>query len=360
MKRLLYPLLLAASLQAQAQSQDVIRFYSWQDYFDPAVLKDFETQTGIRVDYQAYTTAHELDQALRSGEPYDLVVPSHFMLKQLIAEQRLTRLDSKRLPSYAQLDPWLLSILAGIPSANQYSVPYLWGSVGMAINTEVAQAVYIDPLPNSWSLLFDNTQSGRLSTCGIGLPDAPEEVTSLLLNYQGRRMAASGNRQIARSVQTLIPLASQLRALDNWEHIDALAAGHLCLAMTWSGHALKAMQHNPQLTYRIPQEGSAIYIDTLAIPSNASRSELAYRLIDFLIAPENIVRSARFTQFYAPLPSDAAAMQTLIEENPLHVLSPEQRRRSYLLESLLPTQKQTLEQSWQQFKNAASKVQPFQ
>ena len=83
MKRLLYPLLLAASLQAQAQ--DVIRFYSWKDYFDPAVLKDFEAQTGIRVDYQAYTTAQELDQALRSGEPYDLVVPSHFMLKQLIA-----------------------------------------------------------------------------------------------------------------------------------------------------------------------------------------------------------------------------------------------------------------------------------
>lgn len=356
MKRLLYPLLLIASLQTQAQ--DVIRFYSWKDYFDPAVLKDFETQTGIHVDYQAYTTAQELEQALHDGEPYDLVVPSHFMLKQLIAEQRLTRIDSKRLPSYAQLDPWLLSILAGIPNANQYSVPYLWGSIGMAINTEVVQAAYIDPLPNSWALLFDEAQSARLSTCGIGLPDAPEEVISLLLNYQGRRMAASGNRQIARSVQTLIPLAPQLRALDNWEHIDALAAGRLCLAMTWSGHALKAMQGNPQLTYRIPLEGAAIYIDTLAIPSNASRPELAYRLIDFLIAPNNIVRNARATKFYAPLPSDAKALQALISETPLQVLSPAQRRRSYLLESLLPAQKQTLEQSWQQFKSAASQVQP--
>lgn len=355
MKRLLYPLLLAASLQAQAQ--DVIRFYSWKDYFDPAVLRDFEAQTGIRVDYQAYTTAQELDQALKNGEPYDLVVPSHFMLKQLIAEQRLTRLDSKRLPSYAQLDPWLLSILAGIPNANQYSVPYLWGSMGLAVNTEKAQATYADTLPNSWAVLFDKAQSARLSACGIGLPDAPEEVTSVLFNYQGRRLSASGNRQIARSVQTLVPLAPQLRALDNWEHIDALAAGRLCLAMTWSGHALKAMQNNPQLTYRIPQEGSAIYIDTLAIPSNASQPELAYRLIDFLIAPDNIVRSARATKFYAPLPSEAAALQTLIEENPLQVLSPAQRRRSYLLESLLPAQKQTLEQSWQQLKSAANQVQ---
>lgn len=356
MRRLLYPLLLVVSLQVQAQ--DVLRFYSWKDYFDPAVLKDFETQTGIRVDYQAYTTVQELNQALRDGEAYDLIVPSHFMLKQLIAEQRLTRLDVGRLPSYSQLDPWLLSMLAGIPTANQYSVPYLWGSIGLAINTQTAQATYADVLPNSWALLFDEAHSGKLSACGIGLPDAPEEVTSVLLNYQGRRLSASGNRQIARSVQTLTPLAPRLRALDNWDHIDALAAGRLCLAMTWSGHALKAMQDNPQLTYRIPQEGSAIYIDTLAIPSNARQPELAYRLIDFLIAPDNIVRNARATKFYAPLPSEATALQTLIAESPLQVLSQAQRRRSYLLESLLPAQKQTLEQSWQQFKSAASKVQP--
>jgi len=358
MKRLLYPLLLIASLQTQAQ--DVLRFYSWKDYFDPAVLKDFETQTGIRVDYQAYTTAQELDQALRNGESYDLVVPSHFMLKQLIAEQRLTPIDSRRLPSYAQLDPWLLSILAGIPSANQYSVPYLWGSIGMAINPETAQAAYGAPLPNSWALLFDEAQSAKLSACGIGMPDAPEEVTSLLLNYQGRRLSASSNRLIARSLQTLTALAPRLRALDNWEHIDALAAGRLCLAMTWSGHALKAMQDNPQLTYRIPQEGAAIYIDTLAIPSNARQPELAYRLIDFLIAPRNAVRNARATRFYAPLPSEAEELQALIAETPLQVLTTAQRRRSYLLESLLPAQQQTLEQSWQQFRNAASQVQPGQ
>lgn len=145
----------------------------------------------------------------------------------------------------------------------------------MAINTETAQATYAKTLPNSWALLFDETQSAKLSACGIGLPDAPEEVTSLLLNYQERRLSASSNRQITRSVQTLTPLAPLLRTLDNWEHIDALAAGRLCLAMTWSGHALKAMQDNPQLTYRIPQQGSTIYIDTLAIPSNASQVQPA-------------------------------------------------------------------------------------
>lgn len=354
MKSLLSLLLLLVSLQLHAQ--DVLRFYSWKDYFDPAVLRDFETQTGIRVDYRPYTTVQELEQALASGERFDLIVPSHFMLKQLIAEQRLSHLDSKRLPSYAQLDPWLLSMLAGIPGANQYSVPYLWGSMGMVIDSDKARNAYGGAMPNSWSLLFDPAQAARLSSCGLGLADAPEEVTSLLLNYQGRRLATSSNRQIARSLQRLAPLAPHLRNLDNWPHIEALASGRLCLAMTWSGHALKAMRGNPGLTYRIPEEGAAIYIDTLAIPSNAMQPELAYRLIDFLITPANSVRNARATQFYAPLPSEAAELQALLAQSPLQVLSPEQRRKSYLLESLLPRQKQALDEAWADFSNAATNL----
>ena len=167
------------------------------------------------------------------------------------------------------------------------------------------------------------------------------------------RLEQQGGPQVWRSLEAVAPL---LRTLDNWAFVDELVAGQLCLAMAWSGHAVRAMEGNAQLRYQIPDEGAAIYIDTLAIPTHAAHPELAYRLIDFLIAPDNIVRNARATQFYAPLPSEAAALQTLIAENPLQVLSPAQRRRSYLLESLLPAQKQTLEQSWQQFKRAASQV----
>ena len=52
--------LLALITCTSAQAEQVLRFLSWQDYFDPAVLEDFQQSTGIRVDYQGFTTAQEL------------------------------------------------------------------------------------------------------------------------------------------------------------------------------------------------------------------------------------------------------------------------------------------------------------
>lgn len=331
-------------------AEETLRFYNWKDYIDPAVLEDFHKQTGVRVEYHAFTTTDELMQTMAKGEAYDVVVPTHFMLRQLIAEHRLAPLDTQRLANYHNLDPWVVSALAGIPDANQHVVPYLWGSIGLLVNPKLAQAAYGSPLPNSWSLLFDEQQAGRLAHCGLGMLDAAEEATSLLLNYRGRSLASSSGRQIEHTLKDLQPIARQVHSLSNWDYIDESAAGKLCLSMSWSGHAVLARERNPQLAYLIPDEGAAIYIDTLAIPANAPHPELAYRFIDFLMAPENAVRNARTTRFYAPLPSNAPVMQALAKDAPGQVLSVEQRRRSYLLESLPEAQRKSLDAAWLQLK----------
>ncbi len=343
MKTLLALLLV---LTTTAHAQEVVRVYGWKDYVDPQVLEQFQASTGIAVDYQSYTRTEELLQALANSTRYDLVMPSHFMLKRLIAEGRLSALDTKRLQHYGDLDPWLLSTLAGIPAANRHAVPYLWGSIGLVLDPQQAQAHYPTPLPNSWRLLFDQEHAARLSTCGLGMLDAAEETGSLLLNYRGHRVATSSSRQISRQLRGLETIAPLLRTLDNWAFVDELIAGRLCLAMAWSGHAVMAMKGNPRLRYSIPDEGAALYIDTLAIPSNALHPDLAYRLIDFLIDPPSAIRNARTTGFYAPLPNDSKLLRAFAQEHPTQVLTTEQRRRSYLLDSLSSEQKQVLDQAW--------------
>lgn len=344
--------LLALLTCSSAHAQPVLRFLSWQDYFDPAVIEDFQQSTGIRVEYQGFTTAEELMQAMQSGRAYDVIVPSHFMLKELISGDKLATLDTARLAHYKQLDPWLLSMLASQQATTQHVVPYLWGSVGIAVDRAKAQAAYQGPLPSSWSLLFEPQQVARLFACGVGLPDAPQEVSSLMLNYKGRNPAVSSPRQISKALQPLEPLMPRFAELNNWSYIDALATGRLCLAMSWSGHALMAIEKNPALSYLIPDEGVAMYIDTLAIPANAPSPALAYRFIDFMIAPENAVRNARATRFYAPLPSDSPIMQGFAKAHPMQVMSATQRRGSYLLESLSDAQKVALQGTWQKLKAA--------
>ncbi|MCP1621072.1 putrescine transport system substrate-binding protein [Pseudomonas sp. SLBN-26] len=348
--RVLAGLLLVWALDARAD--EVLRVLNWKNYIEPQVLEAFQQSTGIRVDYRTMTAAEELDAALAAGEAFDVVVPSHFQLARLLREKRLQPLDTGALSHYRQVDPGLLAMLAGIDGANRYAVPYLWGSVGLVINPGPAEAAYGGALPNSWSLLFDERQAARLATCGIALLDAPEETASLWFNYRGRSLALQGPRQIERGLQALPGIARQARYLDNEAYIAALAEGRLCLAMGWVGHALTASARNPALQYRIPDEGAMVFIDSLAIPANAPRPDLALRFIDFLLEPRNALADARASQFYSPLPADSAEQAELARERPMQVLKAEERRRLYLLERLTTEQKAALDKVWAQVKAA--------
>lgn len=340
-------LLLACAVQAE----EPLRVLNWKHYIDPQVLADFERQTNIRVDYQAFTAAEELDAALAAGTPYDLVVPSHFQLARLIRSGQLAPLDSSRLAHHGSIAPGLLAMLAGVESANRYAVPYLWGVVGLAIDTPRAEASYGGPLPNSWSLLFDESQAARLQTCGLGMLDAPEESASLWFNYRGRSLPLYGPRQLERNLQPLLKIAPHLATLDNESYVAALGERRLCVAMAWTGHAMTAAEHNPQLRFQIPQEGAVAIIDSLAIPTDAAHPELAYRFIDYLLQPQQAIRNARLTRFYSPLGSDVPEHLALAAERPMQVLGSAERRRVYMLENLTNEQKGALDRFWSELKS---------
>ncbi|WP_137819113.1 extracellular solute-binding protein [Pseudomonas sp. 2FG] len=345
-------LVLLGVVAFSVQAQEVLRVLNWKNYIDPGVLENFQRDTGVRVDYQTFTAADELDQALTRGEHFDLVVPSHFQLARLIKDRRLQALDMHQLPHYASVDPELLAMLAGFNSANRYVVPYLWGTVGLVTNPELAEQAFGGPLPNSWSLLFDEQQSARLAGCGIGLLDAPEETLSLWLNYQGKSLARSSAGQIGRAGKPLLELGRRIGSLDNEAYIEDLSQGRLCVAMAWVGHALTAAKARPSLRYQIPEEGALVFIDSLAIPADAAHPELAYRFIDYLLQPDNARRNSLATLFYSPLSSKSPELAQLAKEQPLLVPGQADRRRLYFLEKLSPEQKLAVDRLWQSLKQA--------
>ena len=296
---LLTPLLTVAQESAPAveRSDAVIRMYNWNDYIAPQVLKDFEAETGIRVEYRTFSTAEELAAALASGEAIDIAVPSHNDLPALIGNGSIQPLDFSLLPNRKHLDKQLLSTLAALDPGNRHAVPYLWGAVGLAINTPQAEAAFGGPLPDSWSLLFDAEQSARLAECGISVLDAPEETLSLLFNYQGRSLARSAPSRIQRSSQVLDGLRPHLRYIDSERYIDDLSQGKLCVAMAWVGDALAAADAGQPVRFLVPDEGSTLFIDNLVIPASAGRADLAHRFIDYLMQPKVAAQITEDTLF---------------------------------------------------------------
>ncbi|UVE18020.1 extracellular solute-binding protein [Pseudomonas sp. LS44] len=341
---LLFPLL--------GHAEDVLHVHNWNDYIDPKVLEDFQRDTGIRVDYQTYSTSEEIAARLASDQPIDVAMPSHDLLATLIKDQRLLPLDFARLPNRKHLDPDLLAKLAAMDSGNRHALPYLWTSAGLAVNVPQAEAALNGPLPNSWSLLFDPQYSARLASCGISLLDAPKEIYSGLLSYQGHNLARTSPGRLKRASATLTALRPHLRYVDSERYIEDLNQGRLCLAVAWSGDALGAAEAGQPVQFLIPEEGAAASIDSMVIPRTAQRVDLAYRFIDYLMQPQVAARTTSVT-FYPS--GNAGAREFLapnLRDNPTLYPDRDTKRRLVLLETVTPKLQAVIDDQWPRFRDA--------
>lgn len=345
----LYALLLLALAPLAANAEEMIRVYNWNDYIAPQILKDFEAETGIKVEYHTFSTAEELSKIMASGESIDVAVPSNDTIPELIKTKAILPLDMSLLPNRTHLDKQLLSKLAAVDPENRYAVPYLWGSVGLAINTPQAEAAYGGPLPDSWSALLDPQNSARLSSCGVSVLDASDEALSLVLNYQGREFSRSAPSRIRRAGEILKSIRPNLRYVDSERYIDDLNNGKLCMAMAWVGDALAAKQAGQPIDFIVPSEGSVLFIDNLVIPSTARRADLAHRFINYLMQPE-VAAEITTETLYPNANSDSkqfldASLQAMPDLYP----NIDIKRRLYTLKTLSEEQKAVRDEVWQEF-----------
>jgi putrescine transport system substrate-binding protein len=331
-------LLLGMSL---AHAEEVLRVYNWDAYMDPAVIEAFERSTGVKVDYQTFTNATSLQDALQRGEPLDLVFPADHQLRGLVRDGLIAPLDASNLKNRGNLDPYLLQMLAA-SGTEGHVAPYMWGTVGLMTNPALAEPHYGGPLPNSWSLLFDREASDKLSACGTAILNAEQEAVSLKMTYKGMRLGTSGARRIRAEVAGLLNPGVRLSPADYTRLIGQIANGEVCVAMVWDA-LLRGGAEQRGLHFSIPQEGGLIFIDSMAIPTNAKQPLLAYAFIDFLLEPVNAVRNARVSH---AIPGIREALLTGLDAPTGLSIGREERRRLYLLDPLTEKQRKALRDAW--------------
>ncbi|MBK8284988.1 MAG: hypothetical protein IPK97_08875 [Ahniella sp.] len=119
-----------------AEEEPILSVYNWVEYIDPEALHSFERETGIKVVYDTYdgneTLAARLDE-----HHYDLVFPSaRPWAARFVADQRLLKLDKGQLDGLGQIDAQIIHGLTEVDPGNRYLVPYLWGTTGLAVETD--------------------------------------------------------------------------------------------------------------------------------------------------------------------------------------------------------------------------------
>ena len=128
-----------------------VNVYNWGEYIDMSVLEDFERETGIKVNYQTYDSNETMYAVLDGdGADYDVIIPSDYMISRLIEEDMLEPLNFDNIPNFSDIDPELKN--PEYDPENLYSVPYMWGLMGVIYNTTMVD----EADTGSWDLLWND------------------------------------------------------------------------------------------------------------------------------------------------------------------------------------------------------------
>ena len=170
---------LAGTVAGAAQAQEkVLHVYNWSDYIAEDTLENFTKETGIKVVYDVFDSNEVLEAKLLAGSSgYDVVVPSNPFLAKQIKAGVFQKLDKSKLPNWENLDKDLLKALDPSDPGNQYSIPYMWGTIGIGYNVDKVKAVLGDNAPvDSWDLVFKPENIEKLKSCGVSFLDSPTEI----------------------------------------------------------------------------------------------------------------------------------------------------------------------------------------
>ncbi len=299
----------------------ILKVYNWSDYIDESVLPEFEQwyeeQTGeaIKVVYQTFDVNEVMLSKIEKGhEDYDLICPSDYIIERMLNSGLLLPLDFDALPEEINYiahnrSPYLTGIFHDINpniEANDYAVPYMWGTTGILYNTDEVTAEEA----GTWDVIRNPKFAGR-----ILIKDAPRDVYGPVLIYLRQKELQEGTVTLQDlmydcSDESMAEVEAYLREVKEgvlgWEADfgkEQMTKGRGVVSLNWSGDAVWAIEEAAEvgvnLDYIVPEEGSTVWCDGWVIPKYAHNIRAATYFIDFMCRPDIAIRNMEETGYIA-------------------------------------------------------------
>lgn len=270
---LLAAVLMAAgsgSIRAAAE----LNLFGWSEYVPQRVLDGFTRETGIKVNFETFSSNEELlSKLVAGGGQYDLVQPSDYTAEAMIRQKLLAPLDRAKLPNLRNIDPAFLR--RPHDPEGRYTVPYLTGTVGIVVNTDKVKT----PI-KSYRDVFQARFKDR-----IVVVNDNREIVSWALSALGLPINTITPASLGRARPLIAEWVKLVKVFDSDSPKTSLLNGDVDLGIVWSGEAAILWRENKKFQYVIPVEGAHQFMDLLAIPATARNRDAAHQLIDYILRP---------------------------------------------------------------------------
>ena len=257
---------------------DVLNVFNWGEYIGEDVIANFEEEYGVKVNYSLFESNEIMYTKLLSGNTYDVIVPSDYMIERLMEEELIQPLDYSYMTNLDDLNPEVLALRDEYDMDGVYSIPYFWGSVGLVYNKNVVSEEKLDEL--GWNILRDTEYSNK-----IFMYDSERDSFMVALKALGYSMNTENMDEINKAYDWLCELHDTMSPSYVTDEVtDAMINNEKDIAVVYSGDAAFIISQNDDMAYYVPKEGTNVWSDGFVIPSNAKNPKLANEFINYMIS----------------------------------------------------------------------------
>ena len=271
--------------------KQTLTIFNWGEYIDPDLIKKFEAETGIKVVYETFDSNEAMLTKIQSGStPYDLVVPSDYMIKKMKKLDLLKKLDHSKLEGFDNIDKQFINL--SFDPNNEYSVPYFWGTLGIVYNkTKVPSDLKFEKWDDLWDARLENN---------ILLIDGAREMMGIALQSEGNSVNDTNEVNLNLAEKKLELLHKNVKAINADEKKMLMINNEAWVSVVFSGDASAIMTENENMVYSVPKEGTNLWFDNIVIPKTSKNEDAAYKFINFMLRPENAAQNAKFIGYATP------------------------------------------------------------
>jgi len=311
--------------ETQGDAEKKLNLFCWSEYVPQDVIDQFTKETGIQVSVENYASNEEmLAKLLAGGGSYDLVQPSEYVVQALIKENLLTPIDHALIPNLKNIAPEFQDM--SFDPGNKYTVPYMAGTVGIVVNTELVP----DKITGYKDVFQDKYKKN------IVVLDDAREITSWGLETLGIPINDMSDENLAKVKPLLQQWLPLVKVYDSDSPKTALLNGDVAIGVVWGGEGAILLNQSPKFKWITPAEGAHLFIDSLAIPKTASHVKNAELFMNFILRPDI---SVKISDVFPYLNPNAEARKLLTEaqrSNPASFPPPDEMAKLKVFEDIGP------------------------
>lgn len=288
-----------------------VNVYNWGEYIDESIFADFEKETGVKVNYNTFSSNETMYSVLKTGgSEYDVIIPSDYMISRLISENMLEKLDFANIPNNSLIDDQYKKL--EYDPTGEYSVAYMSGVTGIIYN-----AAMITDTITSWDALFDARYTGQ-----ILMFDNPRDALGIALMDLGYSVNTTNAAELNKAYERLAGQKPLVQAYVMDQIFDKLESGEAAIGPYYAGDFLTMQENNPDLQFVVPDEGANRFVDAMCIPKGAQNKKNAELFINFMCSTDVAMKNTDFIWYTTANKEAAAEYAATLDEETAAVMFP--------------------------------------